>query len=311
MRVPAVVGSWPRAVRARLRAERLRAEVECATRGPAPPATTVAERGCASAGATWAGRGGPRTPALRVLVGPWARFAARPGRGADRGGPGDERRLRRFDRGGTTARSAPRTRRRRAEARSSARAPGWSRPSATATAPPTWLVTGTDDGRRRGAAAACSTRRDLRDHYAVAVDGGDAGMRRCRWWSAMRSPLAYVPRPRPAAATPAPLARGRSTSARSPSSPSSSRTRSCWPRPAARRGRGRPRSPGRARRAARSGALGPGARRADRRRQRASSRSAATPCWPRLGDCRCWARSTSPPRRSPTAACSRCGSSSC
>ena len=113
---------------------------------------------------------GSADDAIRVLVGPWARLRERPGRGADRGRPAGERRLRRL-RARRPVASAGRPRRRR-------RAGARLRPAPASSPPPaatTRRRSGSSPARPRPASLAAAGLLDaahLRDRYAVATEGG-------------------------------------------------------------------------------------------------------------------------------------------
>ena len=175
---PAVVGSWPQPFRDGYEGRRHPVVVECDGGGAAcgeamarlrrASASQVrAGGGLSTAGS---GSGAAQGGAIRVLVGPWARLrddptAAQLGEGpqasgvfAEFVGSGGGYRLEGLDEGGGEARAF---------------GPGAGLVAATRRygAPPVWLVTG---ARSRGvdAAARLLDAHDLRDHYAVAVEGG-------------------------------------------------------------------------------------------------------------------------------------------
>lgn len=181
--VPAVVGSWPQPFRSGYEGRRHPVAVECLGGGVACAEVRSRLR---AAGASLVA--GAPANALRVLVGPWARLREDPAAAQIESGP---------QASGVFARFAL-TRRRRAE--NGARAPV-SGPSAAGgyvlrgldegggearafgpgaglvaatrrgEAPPVWVVSGATE-RGVAAAAALLDARDLRDHYAVAVEGG-------------------------------------------------------------------------------------------------------------------------------------------
>ena len=190
MRVPAVVGSWPQPFldgydgrappgRGRVPGRRRRPARRCASGWRAPASTLAA---------------GSPEDAIRVLVGPWARVREDPAAAQIEDGPAGERRLRRLrqpraggyvlrglgEDGEVGARLRPRRR------------PGRRDPS---------LRSAAGLGGHRGDARPACARppslldaADLRDHYAVATEGGEeTPLPR----AAMRSPFAYTPRPRP------------------------------------------------------------------------------------------------------------------
>jgi uncharacterized protein DUF4430 len=164
-RVPAVVGSWPHpfvdGYEGRLRP----VAVECLAGGHA----------CAEARARLERAGASVAPgdpegAIRVLVGPWERVRRDPAAAQIEGGlqasgvfaefvpVGDGFELRGLDEEGAPTRGF---------------GPGAGLVAATRRyeAPPVWIVTGTSAAGVR-AAAALLDEDDLRDHYAVAVEGG-------------------------------------------------------------------------------------------------------------------------------------------
>jgi hypothetical protein len=179
--VPAVVGSWPQPFRDGYEGRRHPVAVECLGGGAACGEVRARLR---SMGARLVG--GAPADALRVLVGPWARVREDPtaaqietgpqesgvfaqftsGRRAEKYAPapvlgpsagGDAYVLHGLDEGGESARAF---------------GPGAGLVAATRRyeALPVWLVTGTT---QRGVAAAARLldAADLRDHYAVAVEG--------------------------------------------------------------------------------------------------------------------------------------------
>jgi hypothetical protein len=114
---------------------------------------------------------GERSGAIRVLVGPWARLREDPAAAQLEGGPQDSGVFADFsrsgggygllglDEGGEAVRRL---------------GPGAGLVAATRRfdAPPTWLVTGTDAAGVRAAAELLDDD-SLRNHYAVAVEGGE------------------------------------------------------------------------------------------------------------------------------------------
>ena len=167
MRVPAVVGSWPRAVRRRLRGQRHPVAVECLRRRPRLRAR------CARRWSEPASSARPR-PLRRTRSGSWSA----PGRGCARTRP-----RRWIEAARRQAASSPASSRRRrlpllelldqTASRSRDLGPGAGLVAATRRyeAPPVWVVTGTD-AAACAAAAGLLDAADLRDHYAVAIDGG-------------------------------------------------------------------------------------------------------------------------------------------
>jgi Domain of unknown function (DUF4430) len=160
MRVPAVVGSWPRPLRGGYQGGAHPVALLC--RGAAAPCGTVRRRLKGAGVSPVAGR--PRG-AIRVLVGPWSRLRRDPAvapleRGPDASGVyaefagGRGCRLEGLDEGGANARDLG------AEA-------GLVAATRRYEDPPTWIVTGC---RRAGveAAARLLDREQLRDRFAVA-----------------------------------------------------------------------------------------------------------------------------------------------
>jgi hypothetical protein len=165
-RVPAAVGSWPRPLLGGYEGKAHPVTIECMGGGPA---CSAVRRKLGRAGVTPA-RGEPRG-AIRVLVGPWARVredpaAAQLSRGPQSSGvfaefatrPGGGYRLEGLDEGGAPARRF---------------GPGAGLVAATRRyeAPPVWLVTGATAGGALAAAGLLDAAH-LRDHYAVATEGG-------------------------------------------------------------------------------------------------------------------------------------------
>ena len=166
MRVPAVVGSWPQPFVGGYDGERRPVTVECLGGG------VICDRVRAAldrAGVALAS--GSPEDAIRVLVGPWAlvrRDAAAAqvedgpqasGVFADFARRGAALELQGLDEGGRPVRVF---------------GPGAGLVAATRRydAPPTWIVTGVDRAGVRAAATLLDPA-DLRDHYAVATEGGE------------------------------------------------------------------------------------------------------------------------------------------
>lgn len=164
MRVPAVVGSWPQPFLGGYDGKRRPVAVECLGGGSA----------CAEVGERLEGAGvevaaHPSSDAIRVLVGPWSRVRSDPAAGQVERGPqasgvfagfrreGSGYRLSGLDEAGRTAIEF---------------GPGGGLVAATRRyeEPPVWVVTGAGGAGVR-AAAGLLDGEDLRDHYAVAVDG--------------------------------------------------------------------------------------------------------------------------------------------
>jgi len=166
LHVPAVVGSWPQPFLGGYAGKRHPVAVECLGGGGA--CATVRERLAAAGVAPVSG-----TPAgaIRVLVGPWARVRLDPAAAQIEGGvqasgvfagfaaAGGEYRLEGLDEDGRAGRRF---------------GPGAGLVAATrdGEAPPTWVVTGASAAGVRAAAGLLDAA-DLRDRYAVAVEGGE------------------------------------------------------------------------------------------------------------------------------------------
>jgi hypothetical protein len=165
MRVPAVVGSWPQPFLDGYEGKRHRVAVECLGGGTA--CATVRER-LQDAGAKVAS--GSPDGAIRVLVGPWARVRQDPAAAQIEGGPQASGVFAQFRPGpGGYALEGL------GEDGKQARAFGAGAGLVAATRrnedPPVWVVTGSGLAGV-GAAARLLDEADLRDRYAVAVEGG-------------------------------------------------------------------------------------------------------------------------------------------
>jgi hypothetical protein len=164
-RASALVGSWPQPFATGYEGRRHPTAIECRGGGDA---CSLVRRRLREAGATLVAAGADG--AIRVLVGPWARLRSDPTAATVESGPqasgvyadfvrrGQGFVLRGLDEGGEPAREL---------------GPGAGLVAATRRygAPPVWLVAGLS---RRGtlAAAGLLDAADLRDHFAVATDGG-------------------------------------------------------------------------------------------------------------------------------------------
>jgi hypothetical protein len=166
MRVPAVVGSWPQPFLDGYEGLIRPVAVECLGGGAA--CTTVRER-LQDAGAKVAS--GSPDGAIRVLVGPWARVRQDSAAAQIEGGPQASGVFAEFrsDGGGYALEGL-------GEDGKPARAFGAGAGLVAATrryeAPPVWVVTGTGLAGVRAAAGLLDAAH-LRDHYAVAVEGGE------------------------------------------------------------------------------------------------------------------------------------------
>jgi hypothetical protein len=165
MRVPAVVGSWPRPFLDGYDGRRHPVALECLDGGAA--CATARER-LEGAGATVAS--GSPDGAIRVLVGPWARVRQDPTAGQIEDGPQASGVFADFSSasGGYSLEGL-------GEDGKPGRAFGADAGLVAATrryeAPPVWVVTGSSLAGVEAAARLLDAA-DLRDHYAVAVEGG-------------------------------------------------------------------------------------------------------------------------------------------
>jgi hypothetical protein len=165
-RVPATVGSWPQPFLGGYEGSRRAVSVECRGGG----AACAEARGRLEAAGVRVAPGAPQG-AIRMLVGPWARVREDGAAAQLEAGPqtsgvfaeffrrGGGFRLRGLDEAGEPARDF---------------GPGAGLVAATRRydAPPVWIVSGAGVAAV-GAAAALLDPRDLRDHYAVAVEAGE------------------------------------------------------------------------------------------------------------------------------------------
>lgn len=197
--VPAVVGSWPQPFASGYEGRRRPVAVECLGGGAA---CAEVERKLIQAGArgrlfnrhadektTAAAAKGPSSGAIRVLVGPWARLRRDPVAARIEDGPQAGGVFAKFvpleksagDGGRPAARSGPPTVSRgfRLEGLDEGGRPtrafgpeaGLVAATRRGEAPPVWVVTGAGAAGVRAAAGLLDSR-DLRDHYAVATEGG-------------------------------------------------------------------------------------------------------------------------------------------
>ena len=179
--VPAVVGSWPAPFVDGVEGGRQPVVVECAGplrgsfvgSGPTKEPRVAWGDACASTRAALEGEGaklasGSPKGAIRILVGPWDRLRQDPAAHLVEEGPAESgiyadfegRELLALDEGGHAARRL---------------GPGAGLVAATSRygGPPVWLVTGGTAAAVRAAAGLLDAE-DLRDHYAVAIEGGKA-----------------------------------------------------------------------------------------------------------------------------------------
>jgi hypothetical protein len=166
MRVPAVVGSWPQPFLDGYDARRRPVAVECLGGGAA--CATVSGR-LESAGVSIAS--GSPDGAIRVLVGPWARLRQDPAAAQIEDGPQASGVFADFnpDPGGYALEGLGEDGK---PGRSFGPGAGLVAATRRYEAPPVWVVTGTGSVGVRAAADLLGAA-GLRDHYAVAVEGGE------------------------------------------------------------------------------------------------------------------------------------------
>lgn len=167
IRVPAVVGSWPQPFVSGYDGKRRPVAVECLGGGAACPVV----RGRLEGAGAQVAAGSPPSGAIRVLVGLWARLRSDPAVAQIERGPQTSgvfadfaRRGGRFQLRGLGEDGEP--------ARTFAADVGLVAASRRFEAPPVWVVSGTSAAGVL-AAARLLDRADLRDHYAVATEGGE------------------------------------------------------------------------------------------------------------------------------------------
>ena len=172
LRVPAVVGSWPQPFKDGYDGERHPVVVEC--RGGGTACAETRER-LAEAGAELAEAGVEPVEggedAIRVLVGPWGRVRGDPAAAAIERGPQESGVFVEFERAGPDYGLVGLDRDGKI-ARDFGRRVGLVAATRRYEAPPVWVVTGTTSMGVQ-AAAELLDRQGLRDHYAVATEGGD------------------------------------------------------------------------------------------------------------------------------------------
>jgi len=165
-RVPAVVGSWPAPMRGGYEGHSHPVTLECEGGGEA---CALAREALEAADVQLAG-GSPRG-AIRVLVGPWARVRTDPVAALIEDGPAASGVFAEFaaSPGGYRLRGLDPAARPAREF-----GPGAGLVAATRRyeAPPVWIVTGATNAAVRAAAGLLDADK-LRDHYAVATEGGD------------------------------------------------------------------------------------------------------------------------------------------
>ena len=165
-RVPAVVGSWPEPFAGGYEGERHPVSVEC--RGAAPACGTVRER-LEQAGATLVA--GSPEDAIRVLVGPWARLRSDPAAAQLEHGPQTSGVFADFASGGGGGFSLHGLDEAGEPARDFGPEAGLVAATRRYEAPPVWLVSSATVAGVQAAAGLLDSA-DLRDHYAVATEGG-------------------------------------------------------------------------------------------------------------------------------------------
>jgi hypothetical protein len=165
MRVPAVVGSWPQPFLGDYGGKRRAVAVECLGGGSA---CDEVEKRLAAVGVDVSSP--PSSGAIRVLVGPWARVRSDPAAAQVERGPQVSGVFADFHREGNGYGLAGLD-----ESGDAGAEFGLDSGLVAATRrfeePPVWMVTGVS-GTGVRAAAGLLDAGDLRDHYAVAVDGG-------------------------------------------------------------------------------------------------------------------------------------------
>ena len=165
MRVPAVVGSWPQPFLGGYDGKRRAVAVECLGGGSA--CDEVDER-LEEEGVGISAR--PPSDAIRILVGPWARLRGDPAAAQIERGPQTSGVFAEFRREAGAIRLIGLDETGN-DAADFGRDPGLVAATRRYEEPPVWVVTGTAEAGVRAAAGLLDAG-DLRDHYAVAVDGG-------------------------------------------------------------------------------------------------------------------------------------------
>ncbi|HSS32066.1 MAG TPA: DUF4430 domain-containing protein [Solirubrobacterales bacterium] len=166
-RVPAVVGSWPAPLRGGYGGHAHPVVLQCEGGGPA---CAIARKALAAAGVELAS--GTPAGAIRVLVGPWQRLRSESAAALLAAGPAESGVYAEFDGSGAATRlrgldpdADP--------AREFGPDAGLVAAMRRFESPPTWLVTGVTPAAVRAAAKALDAA-TLRDHYAVAIEDGQA-----------------------------------------------------------------------------------------------------------------------------------------
>lgn len=165
--VPAVVGSWPAPFVDGVEGKRYPVVVECMGAGKACAATREAleGEGVAVSGAT-------SKDSIRVLVGPWQRLRTDPTAKLIEAGPGESGVFAGFEATGDGYELVALDEAGEAAERLS-QGTGLVAATSRYGGPPVWVVTGGSEQAVREAAEALAAEQ-LRDHYAVAVEDGEA-----------------------------------------------------------------------------------------------------------------------------------------
>ena len=166
--VPAVVGSWPAPFVGGYEGEPHLVFVECEEAG-AGNACGEVRAVLEGEGVKLAKRSSDR--AIRVLVGPWGELRSDPAAAQLEGGPADSGVYAKFEPGGGGGYELVGLDRDGDAARRFGGDAGLVAATRRLEGPPVWFVTGTSDAGVQAAAALLNDA-DLRDHYAVAAEGG-------------------------------------------------------------------------------------------------------------------------------------------
>jgi hypothetical protein len=166
--IPTVVGSWPKPFAGGYEGHEHPTVVECLGGGERLCATV--ESKLRDAGATLTSSASDAGP-IRVLVGPWARIESDPAASQLESGPESSGVYARFEASGD-GEALVGLDQSGEEARRFGPAAGLVAATRHGGAPPTWIVTGVNI---RGVTAAADLLDEsaLRDHYAVAIEGGE------------------------------------------------------------------------------------------------------------------------------------------
>jgi Domain of unknown function (DUF4430) len=173
--IPAVVGSWPAPFTTGWEGHEPKVEVECDIGGSACEMVDAALESVGSAtgtGGEASFEGSPPTamPAIRVLVGPWAKLRSDPAARLLENGPAESGIYANFKQSGGAWRLVGLDEDGK-EARTFGADAGLVAATRHYEGPPVWLVTGATRAGVRAAAEALDAA-DLRDHYAVASEAG-------------------------------------------------------------------------------------------------------------------------------------------